>query len=145
MGWVKNCLTSTLAFDIAQFFPSFNHQIFPLILDKAEFDFKISCFFSNYLVSKKTKYLYNNFSFPFFDVNVDVCQGSMLSPILLDLYLSLVFHIFEKRLKNLKITVSIISFVDNGLSFLKTNLFIFQTQIFFVVIILYLFFLDNLA
>ncbi len=31
------------------------------------------------------------------------------------LYLSSIFHIFEKRLKNLKILVSIILFVDNGL------------------------------
>ena len=25
LGWVKNLITSTLAFDIAQFFPSLNH------------------------------------------------------------------------------------------------------------------------
>ena len=38
-------------------------------------------------------------------------------PVLLALYLyiSLIFHILEKRLKNLKILVSFISFVDNGL------------------------------
>ena len=31
------------------------------------------------------------------------------------LYLSSIFHIFEKRFKNLKIPISIISFIDNGL------------------------------
>ena len=34
-GWVKNLITSTLAFDIVQFFPFLNHQLLPLILDKA--------------------------------------------------------------------------------------------------------------
>jgi len=38
-----------------------------------------------------------------------------LSPILSALYLAPVFHILEKQLKNLKIPVSILSFVDNGL------------------------------
>jgi len=33
-GWVKNLITSMLAFDIAQFFLSLNHQL-PFILDKA--------------------------------------------------------------------------------------------------------------
>ena len=37
-GWVKNLITSTLAFNIAQFFPYLNHQLLPLILDKAGLD-----------------------------------------------------------------------------------------------------------
>ena len=114
-GWVKNCSTSTLAFDIAQFFPSLNYQILSLIMDKAEFNLRIFRFFSNYLVGRKTKYLWNNFSSLFFDVNVGMGQGLALSPILFALYLLLVFHIFEKRLKNLKIPVSFISFVNDNL------------------------------
>ena len=39
----------------------------------------------------------------------------MLSPILLALYLSLFLYILENHLKNLKIPVSIIFFVDDGL------------------------------
>jgi len=70
--WVKNCSTNMLAFDIAQFFLSINHQMLSLIIDKAGFEFKISCFFSNYLVSKKTKYFWNDFSSLFFDVNISV-------------------------------------------------------------------------
>jgi len=42
-------------------------------------------------------------------------QGSALSPILSALYLALILYILEKWLKNLKIPVSILSFVDNGL------------------------------
>jgi len=42
-------------------------------------------------------------------------QGSAFSLILSALYISLVFYILEKYLKNLKIPVSILLFVDNGL------------------------------
>jgi len=59
--------------------------------------------------------LWNNFSFSFFNIDVVVGQGSALSPILLALYLSLIFHTFEKKLKNLKILISIISFINNRL------------------------------
>jgi len=38
LGWVKNLSTSTLAFDIAQFFPSLNHYLLSLILEKVGFD-----------------------------------------------------------------------------------------------------------
>jgi len=44
-----------------------------------------------------------------------VGQGPALSSILLALYILPVFYILENRLKNLKIPVSILSFVDNGL------------------------------
>jgi len=111
---------STLAFHIAQFFPFLNHQLLPLILDKVGLDHKISMFFKNYLVGRTTKYLWNNFISPSFNVNVGVRQGSALSLILLALYLSPVFLSLENHLKILKIPISIISFVDNGL-FISQN------------------------
>jgi len=55
--WVKNLITSTLAFNIAQFFPSLNHQLLPLILDKVGLDQRVFIFFKNYLVGRKTKYM----------------------------------------------------------------------------------------
>jgi len=90
-----------LAFDITQFFPSLNHHLLPLILDKVGFDLKVSTFFKNYLVSRKMKYLWNNFSSPLcnVDVGVGVGQGLALSPILSALYLSPIFCIPEKHLK----------------------------------------------
>jgi len=103
-GWVKNLITSTLAFNIAQFFPSLNHQLLPLIFDKVELDCKILTFFKNYLVRRKTKYLWNNFISSLFNVNVGVGQRSALSPILSALYLSSVFYSFENCLKILKNT-----------------------------------------
>ena len=114
-GWVKNLLTSTLAFDIMQFFLSLNHCLLTLILKKAGFDNHIILFFANYLVGRKMNYFWNSFTSPLFDVNVGVGQDSVLSPILSALYLSLLLYILEKHLKNLKIPVSIISFVDDGL------------------------------
>ena len=113
--WVKDKTTSTLAFNISQFFPSLNHQLLTLILEKVGLKSKVSSFFANYLVKRKTSYLWNNLSSSNFEVNMGVGQESALSPILLALYLSLFLHILEKHLKNLKIPISILLFVDNGL------------------------------
>jgi len=104
-----------LAFDIAQFFPLLNHHLLSSILIKASFEPKVSIFFWNYLVHRKTKYLWNNFSSSFFNVDIGVGQNLALSPILSALYLLLIFHIFENQLKNLKIPISTLSFIDNRL------------------------------
>jgi len=55
--WVKDLNTSTLAFNISHFFPSLNHQLLLMIFNKARFDKKISLFFSNYLINRKTQYI----------------------------------------------------------------------------------------
>ena len=115
IGWIKNMSTSTLAFDIAQFFPSLNHHLLFLILGKAGFRSKVVNFFSNYLINRKTAYSWNSFSSHLFDVNVGVGQGLALFPILSTLYLSLFLHILEKHLKNLDLKISILSFVNDGL------------------------------
>jgi len=78
-------------------------------LEHWSFHFKIS---SSIIIPKPNKTSYNT---PFFNVDIDVGQGSALSSVLSALYLSIILHIFEKRLKNLKILISIISFVDNRL------------------------------
>jgi len=61
-----------LAFYIAQFFPLLNHQVLSSVLDKASFDPKVPIFFQNYLVGRKTKYLWNSFSFSFFNADIGV-------------------------------------------------------------------------
>jgi len=114
-GWSRNCLTSTLAFNIAQFFPSLNHYFLTRILHKTGLDNQIVNFFGNYLSDRKTSYKWNSFLLPIVNINVGVGQGSTLSPILSALYLSPFLYILEKHLKNLKIPISIISFVDNRL------------------------------
>jgi len=54
---------------------------------------------------------------------MEVGQGSALSPVLSALYLSLLLYIFDKWPKNLKIPISILSFVDNRL-FIAQNKFL---------------------
>ena len=114
-GWAKGKSTSSLAFDISQFFPSLNHRLLILILEKASLNHKVTAFFANYLVQRRTNYLWNDLFSPMFNVNVGVGQGSALSPILSTLYLSPLLYILENWLKNLKIPISILSFVNNGL------------------------------
>jgi len=98
-----------------QFFPSLNHHLLTLILKKVGFNNHVISFFVNYLMDRKTNYFWNSFTSPLFNVNIGIGQDSMLSPILSALYLSLLLYILEKCLKNLKIPVSIILFVDDGL------------------------------
>ena len=120
-----------MTFNITQFFLSLNHHLLPLILNKVEFNQKILMFFSNYLVNRKTKYLWNNFSSPLCNIDIGVSQGLVLSPILSALYLSLISHIFEKYLKNLNIPISVLSFVDNGLFISQSkSLFISNANLF---------------
>jgi len=114
-GWTKGKMTSILAFDILQFFPSLNYQLLSLILEKVGLDPKVFSFFENYLVRRKMSYVWNNLHSPFFEVNIRVGQGSALSPILSALYFSLFLYILEKHLKNLKIPIFTLLFVDDGL------------------------------
>ena len=129
--WVKNLQTNMLAFDITQFFLSLNYCLILLILRKAGYHMKISLLFSDYLVNRKTCFLWNGFTSFFFSTGVDVSQGSVLFPILPTLFITLIFHIFEKRIKNLNIPIFFLLFVDDGLfisqkkSFTNTNFNLF--------------------
>ena len=114
-GWSKGRSTSTLAFNISQFFPSLNHRFLVYILEKAGLCPKVTSFFTNYLTQRSTNYIWNDLSSPSFEVNVGVSQGSALLLILSTLYLSPLLYIIEKRFKNLKLPISILSFVDDGL------------------------------
>ena len=108
-------MTSILTFDISQFFSSLNHQLLTLILEKVGLKSKVSSFFTNYLVKRKTNYIWNDLHSPDFKINIGVGQGSALSPILSALYFTPFLYILEKCLKNLKIPISILLFIDDGL------------------------------
>ena len=90
-------------------------------MKKAGFDYYIVFFFTNYLVDRRTNYLWNNFSSHTFCINVGVGQGSVLSPILSTLYFSPFIYILENHLKNLKIPTFFISFVDDSLFISQSN------------------------
>jgi len=92
---------------------------------------KVVHFFSNYLVSRKTQYSWNNFSSQFFNVDVGIGQESAFSSILSILYILPIFHIFEKYLKTLKIPVSFLSFVDDGLFITQSKFLTVSNSILF--------------
>ena len=92
-------------------------------MKKVGFNNHVILFFTNYLVDRKTNYFWNNLISLIFNVNVGVGQSSALSPILSALYLSPFIYILENHLKNLKIPVSIISFISNGLFISQSNSF----------------------
>ena len=119
-GWIKKRTTSILAFDIVQFFLSLNHHLLTHSLSKTGFDPRVTSFFTDFLVQRKTNYWWNEFSFPMYEVNVRVGQGSALSSILSALYLSPLLYILEKCFKILNIPVSLIFFVNDGL-FISQN------------------------
>jgi len=130
-GWAKGKTTSTLAFDISQFFLSLNHHLLTSILNKAGLEPKVATFFANYLVQRKTNYIWNNLQSPEFKVNVGVGQGSALSPILSTLYLTPFLHILEKHQKNLNIPISMLSFVNDGLIIAQNrSIFSLNSQLF---------------
>ena len=116
-GWLKQCHTSIIAFDIAQFFPSLNHSFLFTCLKKAGLNTNVMGFFDSYHTGHSTSYSWNQFSSPYFNINVGVGQDSALSPILFAIYLALIIKTFKKRIKNLKesIPTDILSFVDNSL------------------------------
>jgi len=88
-----------------------------MILEKAGFDSKISQFLFDYLINRQIQYIWNKFTSSFFKANVDVRQGFALLPILLALYITPIFHILEKRIKNfsIPIPISFLLFINNGL------------------------------
>ena len=131
MGWVRNLLTSILAFDISQFFLSLNYWLLTLILGKVDLDPRVVKFFSNYLVGGRTQYFWNSFSSLFFNVNIGVDQGLALSPILSAIYLTSFLHILEKHLKILKIPISILFFVDNSLLVAQSKSFLISNSLLF--------------
>jgi len=116
-GWLKKCHTSILAFNITQFFPSLNHQFLSICLKKAGLNANVIHFFNSYYSNCSTSYSWNTFTFPSFNVNISVDQGSALSPILSALYLAPIIKTFKKRIKNLnkEFPTDILSFVDNRL------------------------------
>jgi len=101
-GWLKQCHTSVIAFDITQFFPSLNHKFLSTCLKKAGLNTNIIGFFNSYYSNCSTTYTWNNFSSLAFNINVEVGQGSALSSILSAIYLTSIIKTFKKKNKKSK-------------------------------------------
>jgi retron-type reverse transcriptase len=115
-GWARKKKTSIIAFDVAQFFPSLNHNMLIAILRAQGFAPLLLNFFSDYLTGRKTEYLWKGERSPLFDSNVGVGQGSALSPILSALYMAPVLRLFDIRMapKAKLWEFETMSYVDNG-------------------------------
>jgi hypothetical protein len=68
-----------VAFVLAQFFPSINHDVLLSILDKQGFVPEVVVFFRPYLVDQVTHYAWDDNLSPEFPSSVGVGQGSSLS------------------------------------------------------------------
>ncbi|KAJ3510741.1 hypothetical protein NMY22_g15879 [Coprinellus aureogranulatus] len=111
-GWVKGYHTSVVAFDIAQFFPSINHQFLLAVLQKQGFHPKVATFFASYLVQRFTRYAWNNFVSDPMQADVGVGQGSALSPVLSALVVAPIMKLY--RIKEVGLGTTLITFVDDG-------------------------------
>ncbi|CAA7270009.1 unnamed protein product [Cyclocybe aegerita] len=111
-GWVKGLQTSALAFDIAQFFPSINHEMFMAVLRKQGFSPVLVEFFASYLVGHSTVYCWNTFQSDSRSADVGVGQGSALSPVISGLFIAPVMKLFY--IKAAPLNMTLLSFVDDG-------------------------------
>ncbi|CAA7263224.1 unnamed protein product [Cyclocybe aegerita] len=111
-GWVKGLQTSALAFDITQFFPSINHEMFMAVLRKQGFSPVLAEFFASYLVGQSTVYCWNTFQSDSRSADVGVGQGSALSPVISWLFIAPVMKVFY--IKAAPLNMTLLSFVDDG-------------------------------
>jgi hypothetical protein len=110
-GWASGLQTSVLAFDIAQFFPSINHEFLLAVLRKQGFHPMVVSFFESYLVERHTTYVWNNFTSDPRRADVGVGQGSALSPVLSALIMAPIMKLYRMRES---IGSTLISYVDDG-------------------------------
>jgi hypothetical protein len=86
-GWAKGLQMSVIAFNIAQFFPSLNHEVLFDVFSRMGFPAVLCPFLRSYLVGRRTTYKWDSFTSDPFVADVGVGQGSAMSPVLSALYL----------------------------------------------------------
>jgi hypothetical protein len=111
-GWAKGLQTSVVAFNIAQFFPSLNHEVLFDVFSRMGFPAVLGPFLRLYLVGRRTTYKWDSFTSDPFAVDVGVGQGSAMSPVLSALYLTLIMRRF--RTSDIGHKVDLMSYVDDG-------------------------------
>jgi hypothetical protein len=111
-GWAKGLQTSVVAFDIAQFFPSLNHEVLFDVFSRMGFPAVLGPFLRSYLVGRRTTYKWDSFTSDPFAADVGVGQGSAMSPVLSALYLMLIMRCF--RASDIGHKVDLMSYVDDG-------------------------------
>ena len=112
VGWAKKLKTSVVAFDIAQFFPSLNHDVLMVVIQKAGFPPVLGEFFRSYLTGRKTMYKWDDSVSGLCAADIGVSQGSGLSPVLSGLYIGPVMQLFS--FEPISKEVQLLSYVDDG-------------------------------
>ncbi|KAF8630230.1 hypothetical protein AX17_005467 [Amanita inopinata Kibby_2008] len=102
---------SLLTFDIAQFFPSINHELLLETLRHYGFSNKIVSFFASFFKDRYTQYAWGATLSPPFPADAGVPQGDCLSPIISAILLSVAYKRIHNRLPLCSISIS---FVDDG-------------------------------
>ena len=105
--------TTVLALDIAQFFPSINHDVIAILMTKLGYHHKIINFLRTFLADRTTSYSWDGLtSGGGFECSNGIPQGDPLSPVLSALYLALIVkHFFPWNVNNF---VNSLFFVDDG-------------------------------
>src|SRR6185369_9226623 len=112
-GWKNGRVTSALAFDIKQYYPSMDHGILCEIIRRLGFPAVACKFFESYLKGRSTRYTIDAFQSRGIPTEGGVGQGSSLSPILCNIYLTAAHKLYDMTAISKKVTLS--SFIDDGL------------------------------
>ncbi len=114
-GWRHGLVTSCLAFDVSQFFPSMNHDLLCRILQRYGFAPTLVNFFRHYLRDRRSCFRWGKATSPWFDLPaVGAGQGSALSPVLTNIYIAPAIHIlFPTSITASESTLQF--YVDDGL------------------------------
>lgn len=86
--WEQGIDSSAVLLDVAQFFPSIDHDLLHGILKKQGFNNNLCNYFGDYLKNCQTQFVFNGQTLDPMDFSVGVGQGSSLSPILSGLYIA---------------------------------------------------------
>ena len=111
VGWQQKKVTSIIAFDLVQYFPSLNHEVLAGLLERFRFPSHVVRFFDSYLTQRTTRYSWNGVLSEIFGFDVGVGQSSALSPILSALYLAPLLWNFNKEMPG----ATLMSYVDDGI------------------------------
>ena len=113
-GWKQGLVTSMLGFDVAQFFPSVNHDLLIQIMSRVGFNHKLCEFTSAYFGPRTSSFVFKGDTSPTFDCpSIRVGQGSSLSPTFSALYLAPAIHTVHST-TSVTSTFGLQFYVDNG-------------------------------
>jgi retron-type reverse transcriptase len=107
--------SSAILVDVAQFFPSLNHDALLAILKHYGFPESRLRFFKDYLSDRFTTFLFNGNTTPHSSFDSGVVQGSALSPFLANIYIAPAIQATKRWLLWTYPGVTMQFYVDDGM------------------------------